>query len=85
MLGGVRGGKGDGPRRRSLTPGVINVMWKYAWDEGQLREETLSKSRRDSLEQSVDLTIGPSKLKRGGHVRITHPDQILSQCYPRMR
>lgn len=78
--------KGDRPRRRSLTPSVIDVMWKYAWDEGQLsREEMLPKSRRDSLEQSVDFTIGPSKLKRSGHVRITHPDQILSQCYPRMR
>ena len=58
--------KGDRPRRRSLTPTVINVTWKCAWDEGQgqlSREETLPKSRRDSLEQSVDFTIGPSKLK----------------------
>lgn len=46
-------------------------------------EETLPKSGRGSLEQSIDFIIGPSKLKSGAHAFVTHPDQILVSATPR--
>ena len=48
--------KEDRPRERLLTPSVTNDTWKYEWDapQGKLsKEETLSKSRWGSLEQSI--------------------------------